>query len=238
MAAYERRWNVDPRRPLRLQEYRDRTLYTTWNLSYARLEADDPLAAKVLQLFAYFDNQEIWFELLHAGLTEDLPAWVQELSADRLDFDSVMRMLVDYCLVEVHSAAESYSTHSCVHDWTLGELNQRVETELYWYAFDCVAVSGVDDEWELLGQTRYARVTRHAVRLVHQRFQEHDRLVAIASGRLDQAVWIAALLARQVQLTAAEKMYTRALGGKEKALRRDHTSTLRTVNNLGNLYRD
>jgi tetratricopeptide (TPR) repeat protein len=33
-------------------------------------------------------------------------------------------------------------------------------------------------------------------------------------------------------------MYQRALEGKEKALGREHTSTLDTVNNLGNLYSD
>lgn len=33
-------------------------------------------------------------------------------------------------------------------------------------------------------------------------------------------------------------MYVRALAGKEKALGPEHTSILRTVNNLGNLYRD
>jgi hypothetical protein len=33
-------------------------------------------------------------------------------------------------------------------------------------------------------------------------------------------------------------MYQRALAGKEKALGPDHTSTLGTVNNLGNLYSD
>jgi hypothetical protein len=33
-------------------------------------------------------------------------------------------------------------------------------------------------------------------------------------------------------------MYQRALAGWEKALGPDHTSTLDTVHNLGNLYRD
>ena len=32
-------------------------------------------------------------------------------------------------------------------------------------------------------------------------------------------------------------MYERALAGKEKALGPDHTSTLDTVHNLGNLYK-
>ncbi|ROT37119.1 hypothetical protein SODALDRAFT_280094, partial [Sodiomyces alkalinus F11] len=35
----------------------------------------------------------------------------------------------------------------------------------------------------------------------------------------------------------AEAIYRRALAGYEKALGPDHTSTLSTVNNLGNLYK-
>ncbi|KAK4119014.1 hypothetical protein N657DRAFT_650702 [Parathielavia appendiculata] len=35
-----------------------------------------------------------------------------------------------------------------------------------------------------------------------------------------------------------ESMNQRVLAGYEKALERDRTSTLNTVNNLGNLYRD
>ena len=36
----------------------------------------------------------------------------------------------------------------------------------------------------------------------------------------------------------AQQMYQRALAGKEKAWGPEHTSTLDTVNNLGNLYAD
>jgi len=39
------------------------------------------------------------------------------------------------------------------------------------------------------------------------------------------------------RLNEAEKMYLRALQGKEKARGPDHTSTLNTVNNLGALYK-
>jgi pentatricopeptide repeat protein len=41
------------------------------------------------------------------------------------------------------------------------------------------------------------------------------------------------LYVRQGRLEEAEAMYQRALQGKERALGRDHTSTLDTVNNLG-----
>lgn len=39
-------------------------------------------------------------------------------------------------------------------------------------------------------------------------------------------------------MAEAEEMYQRALNGYEKAWGREHTSTLRTVYNLGNLYKN
>ncbi|SLM37270.1 nb-arc and tpr domain protein [Lasallia pustulata] len=39
-------------------------------------------------------------------------------------------------------------------------------------------------------------------------------------------------------MAEAEAMYRRALEGREKAWGPEHTSTLDTVNNLGNLYAD
>ncbi|KAF2786019.1 hypothetical protein K505DRAFT_193517, partial [Melanomma pulvis-pyrius CBS 109.77] len=44
--------------------------------------------------------------------------------------------------------------------------------------------------------------------------------------------------ADQGKLVEAEKMYQRALQGKEKAWGPEHTSTLDTVNNLGILYKN
>lgn len=46
------------------------------------------------------------------------------------------------------------------------------------------------------------------------------------------------LYADQGKLVEAEKMYQRALDGKERAWGAEHTSTLDTVNSLGNLYKD
>jgi lipopolysaccharide biosynthesis regulator YciM len=51
-------------------------------------------------------------------------------------------------------------------------------------------------------------------------------------------MYITHLLREQVQLAAAAVMLQRVLAGYEKALGRDHTSTLDTVHSLGNLYRD
>jgi tetratricopeptide (TPR) repeat protein len=237
LQEYEERWYIDPRRPLQLQEYQDRTLYTTWDLSYTRLESEDPDAAKLLKLLAYFDNQSIWYELLHAGAADDSPEWLHEVIADD-NFARVMRTLTDYCFIEVQKSTKSWSMHNCVHDWTLAALNKDIDAEQYWYAFDCIVSSINKDDGDSLRHLSYAHLAAHATRLVQDRFRRNDLLNDIIPDRLDGASYIAQLLERQIQLTAAEQMYLRALAGCEQTLGPEHTSTLATVNNLGILYRD
>jgi tetratricopeptide (TPR) repeat protein len=238
LQEYEKRWNLNPRRPLKLQEYRDRTLYTSWHLSYTRLENDDSDAAKLLKLLAYFDHQNIWYELLHAGVNEDLPGWLLDATADPVDFDSIMRILVEYCFVEVQWTTKSYSMHACVHDWTLAGLNKIVDSHSYWYAFDCVANSVDPGEWEFLGHLQHAWLAPHAARLAHDCFIKVGLLNDFADQRVEKAACLAKLLKEQVQLTAAAVMLQQTLARKEKALGPDHNSTLNTVHSLGLLYSD
>jgi tetratricopeptide (TPR) repeat protein len=54
----------------------------------------------------------------------------------------------------------------------------------------------------------------------------------------DDLVCLAAIYQQNDLYVEAEEMYMRALRGREKAWGPEHTSTLRTVNNLGNLYAD
>jgi hypothetical protein len=42
-----------------LLSYEDRTLYTTWNLSYEHIQTQNEKAAQLLRLWAYFDNQDV-----------------------------------------------------------------------------------------------------------------------------------------------------------------------------------
>ncbi|KAI3326595.1 P-loop containing nucleoside triphosphate hydrolase protein [Xylariaceae sp. AK1471] len=84
----------------RLGSYQDRTLCSTWQLSYVQIQEQDPLAAHLLRWWAYFDNEDIWFELLQPN-GADGPAWIYEL-ADKLNFNSAMGTLHDYGFVEPH----------------------------------------------------------------------------------------------------------------------------------------
>ncbi|KAK5087751.1 hypothetical protein LTR05_001966 [Lithohypha guttulata] len=238
LEAYEQHFNIHPRRPVNLEEYTDRTLHTTWDLTYRRLEYDDPLAAKVLKLLAYFDHQEIWFDLLHAGIEDESPDWLREVAGDQIDFENTMGTLVDYCLVEARPQTRSYGMHNCVHDWTLAQLNQPQSEPLFWYVVQCVTGSVNEDDWDSLAQLRYARLARHALRCASPRFTPLTHPDEISPDHLTQVVKLAEILSQQIQYSAAEQMYVRALAGKEKALEAGHTSILDTVNNLGLLYMD
>jgi hypothetical protein len=47
-----------------LSSYKDRTLYSTWQISFDNIKQQKPLLANLLRLWAYFDNQDLWFKLL------------------------------------------------------------------------------------------------------------------------------------------------------------------------------
>lgn len=221
--------------PLRLSEY-DKTLYTTWNLSYANLESEDPDAAQLVKLLAYFDNQAIWYDLLHTGTRADLPKWLRDVSDDSLGFESAMRVIVDYNFLEIRTATSAYSMHMCVHDWTLGGLNQTIDADLYWYAFDCVSKSLDWDDWYELGYMRYNSLTPHAVRLMNSKFEQVWE--SLSRDRISRVQTFAQLLGEQMQLEAALTIFKRTLAWSEKVLGPEHITTLITLSQLGETYHE
>lgn len=235
LQAYQQRWNVNPTRLLQLPEY-DRSLYTTWDLSFSRLEDDDPHAAQLLKLFAYFDNQCVWYELLQAGVTPNSPSWLQRSLSDRIDFENAVTTLVDYCFLEVQATTQSYSMHNCIHHWVLAGLNKTPDKELYWYAFDCV-LAGIDfDDQEYLGHLRYACLAPHASHLVHPWLSSDEIFYAVEADRISKVLSVAEFLRKQVQLVSAEQMCFRALTASEEVLGPEHSATLEAVHDCGDVY--
>jgi hypothetical protein len=184
------------------------------------------------------NHQDIWYELLHGGQGEDQPLWFTELASDEFVFEDAMQILTRYCIVESHYQTGSYSLHMCVHDWALNGLNRDIDATQYWLALDCVAGNISLDDSDNLSAVRYRRFVPHAVRLMHERFQQVGSQQERLQDKLNETGVIAKLLYLQVQHAAGELMYQRALAGCERALGPDHTSTLNTVHSLGNLYAD
>lgn len=86
--------------------------------------------AKLLRFWAYFDNQDIWLELLQHS-DSWVPKWIRKLVENELNFTAAVQVLCDYRLVEADSSSQEwiksrgYSIHGCVHSWMIHVLNQE-----------------------------------------------------------------------------------------------------------------
>jgi tetratricopeptide (TPR) repeat protein len=237
LQEYEQTWNFDHHWPAKLPEY-ERTLYTTWEVSYKSLERENDNAARLLGLLAYFSNRRFWYELFQAGVSEDLPEWLYGVVSSDVAFESAMRTLTDYCFLEVQVSSSSWSMHMCVHDWTIATLNhdQATTKTQYWYAFDCVGALAEEKGWDSLANVGLSDLAAHARRLEHV-YRNHSKAIEhVIPSRINRTESIAKLLHQQVQLAAAEKMYVQALDGREATVGPEHTSTLNAVYSLGVLY--
>jgi tetratricopeptide (TPR) repeat protein len=221
-----------------LSSYEDRSLYTTWQLSLDRIERQNALSAKLLKLWAYFDRQDVWFELLQHG-SSACHDWIQKLTEDKLSFNEAVRLLCNYGIVDpdlsFHKQCRSrgYSMHSCVHSWTVSVLNKEWDESLAKLALTCIASeipSNDEKDWWLLQR----RLLRHALR--------HEQFITDSKVKTEGMEWtlccLGDLYRNQGKLAEAEAMVIRALQGYEETLGPKHTSTLDTVNNLGVLYKD
>ncbi|KAK1636654.1 hypothetical protein BDP81DRAFT_449649 [Colletotrichum phormii] len=237
LEMYEKAWLRLQQESPELIEY-DRALYSTWNVSFRHIQLQNQHAAELLRLWAYFDNQDLWYEILQAGTAEEL-LWLHKTTENKLDFDAAMRVLCEHGLAErnthiqeLGSESTGYSIHGCVHAWTIHVLNTETSQPLAGIAVRCVASYIPSRE-----QSKYWIVQRRLL-------QHADRCVKIleTSIELKDNAWVfhalGNLYSDQGRLKEAEAMYERALQGSEKALGPDHTSTLSTVNNLGLLYLD
>jgi len=239
LQKYEQTWNVDHHWPAKLPEY-ERTLYTTWEVSYKSLERENHSAARLLGLLAYFSSRRFWYELFQAGVSEGLPEWLYGVISSDIAFESAMRTLTDYCFLEVQVSSSSWSMHMCVHDWTIATLDHdhaTIKTQ-YWYAFDCIGALAEEEDWNSLANVGLSDLAAHARRLEHVCRDHSEAIEHVIPRRINRTEYIARLLLQQVQLPEAERMFVRALGGYEAALGPVHTSTLLIVGNLGLLYRD
>jgi Tfp pilus assembly protein PilF len=192
----------------------------------------------LLQLWAYFDNQDLWFELLREG-RNGAPDWLCQITEDELSFNQAVRVLCDHGLVEVDKSSggsgyetKGYGMHSCVHSWTICVLNQDWDAKMGTLALECVG-RHLPDQNQHGSLVTERRLIRHAARswgfIV-------DGSVN-SGGREHHLHRFGDVFSNHGQFDEAEKMYQRALQGREKAWGLEHTSTLATVNNLGNLYK-
>ncbi|KAL4893345.1 hypothetical protein BDV59DRAFT_207825 [Aspergillus ambiguus] len=234
LQEYEERWNIDPHRPVKLQEYQERTLYTAWKISYDRLVEDDPEAATMLRMMAYFDNGSLWYELFRAGLKDQCPLY--DVIKDEVSFNGVMRALSEYSFTEFHPHLKEWSMHNCIHDWISDQLCRVIDSEMYWYAVDCVSGSVRNNTSESLVYSNFARYVPHAKRLTQRRFLRDDTILGSAPERLVAASDVSCLLISQMQYDSARNLLEPLLSASQTGRGRDDAGILKIMNDLGHVY--
>ncbi|OCL04944.1 hypothetical protein AOQ84DRAFT_367063, partial [Glonium stellatum] len=201
-----------------LNHYEDRALYSTWQTTFDLIEQKNAASAKLLKLWAYFDREGVYFDLLrHANSTKD--EWIQKLTEDELNFNMAVRLLCSFGLVDIDQSHQlqtgsgGYSIHSCVHSWTTFVLNQEWDKRLAQVALTCVA-SEIPMRDARDSQMLQRRLLQHASR--------QERLILGGKVDLEGMEWalymLGILYADQGKLAEAEAMYSRALQGHKEAL--------------------
>ncbi|KAF5861950.1 hypothetical protein ETB97_012273 [Aspergillus alliaceus] len=218
------------------RHYQQGNILETWMISYREVQRRDRMAAALLLFLAYFDNRDIWYELIECGRNySNIPDWLEMSVKNKLAFKARIKTLLGFSLVETKPQEESYGLHPVVQNWCLHVAATENHTiSLYNLALVSVGymVPSTDDR-------HYARLQQrllpHANHLIQKEAYNYADNTSTIWGAFQD---LGNLYSDQGKLKEAEAMYQRSLAGKEKALGPDHISTLDTVHNLGILYKD
>lgn len=103
-------------------EKTDRSILTTWTLSFNSLRSESDAAANLLMLCSFLDGQDIWYELFKplfdsSIVDEEVPPWLADCIRHKLDFKGNMGLLLEYSFIDAKNELSSYSIHSVLHSW-------------------------------------------------------------------------------------------------------------------------
>ena len=99
----------------------ERSIGTTWTISFKAIEASSKNAANLLLLWAFVDNKDLWHGLLQAVAEagEQWPEWLYEMACNEVRFLDAARLLLRYSMIETQESVQgSYFIHPVVHRWT------------------------------------------------------------------------------------------------------------------------
>ena len=230
LCYYDQSWLKLQQKTPQLLSYEDRALYTTWNISLEHVQRQNDSAARLIQLWGYFDNQDLWFELLAAG-KQSSPEWFSRIVEDKLNFDEAMRALCDHRLIEHLGNSDGYGMHSCVHAWVICVLNVEKEVSMARLALNCVGFTvpekDLPEYWRI-----EQRLLSHAMKCLEHASRIVDLESLVPPECIHAVNNLGLLYADQGKMKEAETMYLRALDGYEKQRGKFHPATQKIAANL------
>ena len=162
---YNTSWLELQRTSPQLLSYEDQTIYSTWNMSYIHIRKEDMSAAKLLEFWAYFDNHDLWYDMLKAGNCGWAPAWFKHLVGSELAFEAAVTKCKKHSLVESLADSDGYTMHHCVHAWVKSVLLKTIEDHTMRLALTCIGDT-VSSERTPQGMTMRQRLLPHSERCI------------------------------------------------------------------------
>ena len=138
MKLYEETWEklMTQQHQFAIRKAAAPSILTTWTISFNDLQEKCQEAANFLILWAFLDNQDIWYKLFTPALDLDLDKlsdWLSRCVGNRFKFKKCTRLLIRYSFVTANIESFSFSVRSVVHRWCFHSSDNR-KNEIAWLA--------------------------------------------------------------------------------------------------------
>jgi tetratricopeptide (TPR) repeat protein len=113
-----------------LMDY-ERSVATTWTISYQAIEAQNKSAAWLLKTWAFFDNKDLFLPQGDTAWWVVGQVWLQDLFLSKVKYLEATRLLTRYSMVDTLDPAEGvYTVHGLVQKWTLFTMSRKEQRDL------------------------------------------------------------------------------------------------------------
>ncbi|KAG8690041.1 hypothetical protein FRC09_012163, partial [Ceratobasidium sp. 395] len=225
-----------------MEQY-EKTVYTTWEMSYQRLQ---PRTQQLLKLMAYLHHGGITEEIFERAarnrdytpaipLNEEqnaIQTYVQKYLEQFLDaqgrwkstrFSAIIDELLVYSLIDFDRVNKVYTLHVLVQDWACTMIS-RSNTEALAQTIRLLALS-IDDSDEVDSHTHRARLNLHV-----------NKLETLGEIDEDTSHWFAQVHAETGQWREEERLRVKVVDARKRALGEQHPDTLTSISKLALTY--
>lgn len=208
------------------------SVVATWLLSFAHIQEENLAAADLLRLLTFLYSEDIPDELITVSTTERGDA-LDAIASDRFLLNAAIELVLRYSLIRRNPKAMSLSIHRLVQA-VLKDSTDR-DTQRMWAERVIKAVDKVfpDNVKKRKNWEKCQRYLPH-VYVCAQHIDEYAMAFPEATRLLNDA---AEYLVIHAQYQQAEVLLEKALTLRRQTLESSHPDLIRTLNNLGLLYR-
>jgi tetratricopeptide (TPR) repeat protein len=209
----------------------DKSVATTWSLSFEKIEETSTAAADLLRLCAFLQPDAIPEELIRDGASE-LGSAFQSIATDLLEWDETIEELLRYSLVRRNPDDATLTIHRLVQAVLRDGMNPDTQRE--WAERVVRLVNRAFPEVKFENWPRCQRYLPHAqvcMTLVEEwnlEFEEVARLLDLAGD----------FLRERAHYTEAEPLLIKALSLREKLLGSENLAYAESLYHVARLYYD